>query len=107
MDKYGIADPSIAQADLDTCQLNFEYRLIGVVIHSGIADAGHYYSLINVEKYKKAGQWDGTRRMTWQEFNDSAVNSYAVISNFNSDCFGQDGGAFTYGAEWGADFASQ
>lgn len=28
----------------------FDYKLVGVVIHMGIADAGHYISYINIER---------------------------------------------------------
>lgn len=29
---------------------NFDYKLVGVVIHMGIADAGHYISYVNIER---------------------------------------------------------
>ena len=32
----------------------FEYKLVGVVIHMGIADAGHYLSYINIERQTEA-----------------------------------------------------
>lgn len=28
----------------------FDYKLVGVVIHMGIADAGHYISYVNIER---------------------------------------------------------
>lgn len=28
----------------------FDYKLVGVVIHMGTADAGHYLSYINIER---------------------------------------------------------
>lgn len=28
----------------------FDYKLVGVVIHMGVADAGHYISYVNVER---------------------------------------------------------
>ena len=28
----------------------FEYKLAGVVIHMGIAEAGHYLSYVNIER---------------------------------------------------------
>ena len=28
----------------------FDYKLVGVVIHMGVADAGHYISYINTER---------------------------------------------------------
>ncbi len=29
---------------------NFEYKLVGVVLHMGTADAGHYLSYININR---------------------------------------------------------
>ena len=61
MDKYNITDPEIGEEVLKLDQLCSEYRLIGVVIHSGVADHGHYYSLINTDKnQKKEFRWEGT-----------------------------------------------
>ena len=37
----------------------YEYKLKGVVVHTGTADFGHYYSYIQV------------REGEWYEFNDS------------------------------------
>lgn len=31
---------------------DFEYKLVGVVIHMGTADAGHYISYVNVDRYQ-------------------------------------------------------
>jgi ubiquitin carboxyl-terminal hydrolase 34 len=38
---------------------NFEYKLVGVVIHMGTADAGHYLSYININRSesKDEDQW--------------------------------------------------
>eukprot|EP00826_Nyctotherus_ovalis_P065647 TRINITY_DN9653_c0_g2_i1.p1 TRINITY_DN9653_c0_g2~~TRINITY_DN9653_c0_g2_i1.p1 ORF type:complete len:271 (+),score=76.45 TRINITY_DN9653_c0_g2_i1:35-847(+) len=36
----------------------YEYKLAGVVVHYGTADAGHYYSYINTNRKRKArGNW--------------------------------------------------
>jgi ubiquitin C-terminal hydrolase len=35
---------------------HFEYKLVGVVIHMGVAEAGHYLSYINVDR-----GWSGKR----------------------------------------------
>ena len=45
----------------------YEYRLSGILIHSGVADAGHYYS------YVRAGS-DGS----WLELNDELVLPFDV-----------------------------
>lgn len=58
---------------------NFEYKLVGVVVHMGTADAGHYLSYINIsrgEKSEESPEWLQTEKDKWLEFNDSAVRSY-------------------------------
>ena len=44
-------------------------------MHMGGADAGHYISLINVERERDPSidpeEWMKTERQTWLEFNDS------------------------------------
>eukprot|EP00041_Stephanoeca_diplocostata_P038576 m.1528538 g.1528538 ORF g.1528538 m.1528538 type:complete len:1185 (-) comp25238_c1_seq6:1718-5272(-) len=44
-----------------------EYTLTGVVVHSGIANAGHYYSYIRDP--------DGTDETDWLQFNDNVTES--------------------------------
>ena len=54
---------------------DFEYKLVGVVVHMGGADAGHYISLINIERERDSSndseEWLKTEQQTWLEFNDS------------------------------------
>ena len=54
----------------------YEYKLVGVLVHSGIADAGHYYSYIN--------QRDTS---DWYEFNDTRVTKFNQ-ANLKDECFG-------------------
>jgi hypothetical protein len=47
---------------------------VGVVVHMGTADAGHYISFINIERNKKpedSPDWLKTESEKWLEFNDS------------------------------------
>jgi ubiquitin carboxyl-terminal hydrolase 9/24 len=44
---------------------SYKYNLRGVIIHTGTADSGHYYSIINNEK-------------KWYEFNDVHVTEYDI-----------------------------
>lgn len=73
-----------------------EFKLVGVVIHMGIAEAGHYLSYINIERegdqsdYK---EWLQTSRQNWMTFNDSTVSSFD-FSRVPDQCFGEDGSAY-------------
>ena len=66
---------AIAEEVVQTSDSEFEYKLVGVVVHMGGADAGHYISLINVERERDPSidpeEWMKTERQTWLEFNDS------------------------------------
>lgn len=53
---------------------NYEYKLVGVVVHMGTADAGHYISYINIsrdDKSEESNEWLKTENEKWVEFNDS------------------------------------
>lgn len=53
---------------------NYEYKLVGVVVHMGTADAGHYISYININRGTKSEdnpEWLKTESDKWLEFNDS------------------------------------
>lgn len=52
-------------------QKYFEYRLKGIVIHLGIADSGHYYSLI-----QERGNEGSMGTPIWYEFNDTIVKTF-------------------------------
>lgn len=74
-----------AQPDED-----FEYKLVGVVLHMGTADAGHYLSYINInrgEKDENTPEWLQTEKERWLEFNDSSVKHY-TFNSLETDCFG-------------------
>ncbi len=52
------------------------YNLGGVVIHLGIADAGHYYSIIR-----------DRQNDSWLEFNDTIVKPFDIHS-LHKEAFG-------------------
>jgi ubiquitin carboxyl-terminal hydrolase 9/24 len=58
----------------------FEYFLSGVIIHMGIADAGHYYSLVS-DRYNQDGRWI--------EFNDTNAKFFDLTS-CATEAFGYD-----------------
>ena len=49
----------------------YEYELVGVIVHVGSADSGHYYSFIQTERSS-----DGQPTGKWLEFNDSSVTPW-------------------------------
>ena len=52
----------------------FKYKLVGVLVHTGTAESGHYYSFIRDQD-------------KWFEYNDSTVTEFNV-SNLKAECFG-------------------
>lgn len=57
------------------------YDLVGVLVHSGGADAGHYYSFIK-ERNKESKNYG-----KWLEFNDTQVKEFDKV-NLKKECFG-------------------
>jgi len=62
----------------------FIYKLVGVTIHSGTADHGHYYSIINCARgkdeqdpYVKETEWLSVEKDSWKEFNDDEVKFFS------------------------------
>jgi len=60
----------------------YEYELVGMVIHTGGANSGHYFSYI-----QERGPEGGTGR--WMEFNDAYVSTWDA-RRMREDCFGGD-----------------
>ena len=58
----------------------YQYKLVGVLVHSGSADSGHYYSFI-------MNRGSGTEDKTWYEFNAEEINVFDT-ENLDSECFG-------------------
>ena len=76
----------------DNC---YEYKLVGVTIHTGTANAGHYYSYINTRR--GAAEYDPDNKLweqasldPWKEFNDSSVTDFNY-EKLENECFGGDG----------------
>lgn len=59
----------------------YEYQLTGVLVHSGNADGGHYYSYIK-ERNPLSPNFG-----KWFEFNDTHVKDFS-LSNLKKECFG-------------------
>ncbi len=67
----------------------YKYKLVGVVVHNGNADSGHYYSYINVARH----EWESSDKYLhpeqdrWVEFNDSLIREFS-FQRLETECFG-------------------
>ena len=77
IEKKREAEDEAREPECDDC---FEYKLVGVNVHSGTANAGHYWSYINTNRGTddKNGEanWIHTEADPWMEFNDSRVSDW-------------------------------
>jgi len=48
-ENFNTEDAAIEE-ETELCDEDFEYKLVGVVVHMGQANAGHYISYINIER---------------------------------------------------------
>ena len=82
--------------DPQSTPLPDKFMLVGVLVHSGNAEAGHYYSYIR----ERPGRSD-----SWVEFNDADVTPFDPI-NLRDQCFGgwcgQLYGGMQYPKTWNA-----
>jgi ubiquitin C-terminal hydrolase len=59
----------------------YVYKLVGVTVHRGTAEHGHYYSLINTKRGKseedeKKAEWKRTEKDPWKVFDDETVKYF-------------------------------
>lgn len=66
-----------AKATAHVTDGQYNYNLVGIVVHSGSADMGHYYSIIRDRRNPGA----------WIEFNDSETRPFSE-SRIPDECFG-------------------
>ena len=74
------------------CDEYYNYYLVGVIIHIGSADAGHYYSYINTIREGEGNisyfnPKDENCLNSWLEFNDSTISTFD-IENLKDEAFG-------------------
>jgi ubiquitin carboxyl-terminal hydrolase 34 len=74
----------------------FIYKLVGVTIHVGAADHGHYYAIINssrgekeVDPVEKPQEWMAAESDKWFKFDDEDVSSY-YFKDLPGEAFGGD-----------------
>lgn len=89
----GEEDKESGQESTDDCQVDnqMEYELIGVTVHTGTADGGHYYSFIRDRLNKQEMGQD-----KWFLFNDAEVKPFDP-AQIATECFG---GEMTVGGMW-------
>lgn len=77
------------EPEQDDC---YEYKLVGVNVHSGTANAGHYWSYINTNRGIDEcddPNWIKTETQPWMEFNDSRVTEWD-FKDLKSKTFGNE-----------------
>ena len=87
----------LQQFDDDT----YIYKLVGVNIHVGTADHGHYYSLINtnrgvaeVDPYVKEAEWLNVEKDNWRLFNDDEVKFFS-FKDLAAEAYGGNDSSLT------------
>lgn len=68
------------------------FKLVGVVIHEGTAEHGHYYSFININRSndkndESSPEWLLTEKNFWRQFEDDKITAYN-FSEMKVDAFG-------------------
>lgn len=100
VEKEGIKKVDELSDDLKDLQQfdedNYIYKLVGVNIHVGTADHGHYYSLINtnrgvaeVDPTVKEADWLNVEKDNWRVFNDDEVKFFS-FKDMAAEAFGGD-----------------
>ena len=84
----------------------YDYYLVGVVVHVGSADSGHYYSYINTVRngHDNVADYDESDKKMescWLEYNDSNISKFN-LETLESECFGGAQQHESTGYFWGA-----
>ena len=70
------------------------YRLVGVNIHVGTADHGHYYSIINTQRGSAEpdadapDKWRKVETDPWRVFDDASIRTFAFNKDMKEEAFG-------------------
>ncbi|XP_068619314.1 ubiquitin carboxyl-terminal hydrolase puf [Battus philenor] len=79
--------PTMESEDNSEFEEHYEYELIGVTVHTGTADGGHYYSFIREREREHADRW--------LLFNDAEVKPFDP-AHIAAECFGGEMTSKTY-----------
>ena len=67
-------------------EVSYIYDLVGIVVHTGTATAGHYYSYI---KERRGNSVLNPNKNKWFKFNDTSVEEFEMTEeNLKAECFG-------------------
>ena len=69
----------------------WQYKLVGVNVHFGNANAGHYWSYINTNRSGDRIDGDWNQKENWMEYNDKHVLDWDFKRNVKTRCFGSKG----------------
>jgi len=112
---------SSSSSSINSNEEDYIYELIGVTVHTGTAEGGHYYSFIrernqNQENCSNNNNNDGldensietnttsntsgnsssSTKAKWYLFNDAEVKPFDAVSQLASECFGGETTSKTY-----------
>lgn len=79
-------DTSVGSKGNGETHTSYTFELIGVTVHTGTADGGHYYAFIKDRTSKKD---------KWHSFNDAEVKAFDP-SQIAAECFGGEMNSRTY-----------
>ncbi|KAK1931465.1 Ubiquitin carboxyl-terminal hydrolase 34 [Phytophthora citrophthora] len=79
IDMFPYTSEALAATDNGNKEKMIMYDLVGVVVHSGTSDTGHYYSFIK-DRHE-------AENLRWLEFNDEVVRDFDV-DTIGEECFG-------------------
>ena len=97
---YGTTRLKTGSNDFDS-PMSYEYELIGVTVHTGTADGGHYYAFIRDRNGVNSSNVGGSKSSVgtsgdkWYSFNDAEVKQFDP-SQIATECFGGEMNSRTY-----------
>ncbi|XP_070196439.1 ubiquitin carboxyl-terminal hydrolase 24-like isoform X2 [Littorina saxatilis] len=82
----GAGDAGLEAVTLEPSPKSINYELVGIVVHSGQANAGHYYSYI---KDRRGTVLTNPNKGKWFKFNDTIVEEFHMNdTTVEQECFG-------------------
>lgn len=78
----------------------YRYALYGILVHTGSAQSGHYYSFIRNRRSRSP-----TEAGAWLEYNDREIRPFDISKELEEQCFGGESAAAvsSVSSSWGVD----